>query len=65
MAKMGCAMRFIIPAIARNQAAKNAAVHRDRTPETEAMQIPSQVKLKVTSKDTGIAGRPKSAGNRV
>ncbi len=48
MAKSGCAMPLNIPAIARNQAAKKAAARADRSPGTEATQIPSQVRLKTT-----------------
>ena len=64
MARSGCAMPFNIPAIARNQAAKNAAGRADRNPGTEANQNPRQVTLKTTKKESGMPGRPNKAGNR-
>jgi len=57
-------MALNIPAIARNQAAKNAAARDDRMPGTEMIQIASQARLKVTKKDIGMAGRPSRAPRR-
>ena len=57
-------MPLTIPAMARNQAAKNAAVRADRSPGTEATQIPSHVRLKTTKTESGMPGRPSKAPNR-
>ncbi len=64
IAKSGCAMPLTIPAIARNQAAKNAAARADRSPGTEATQIPSHVRLKTTKTESGMPGRPSRTPNR-
>lgn len=64
IAKSGCAMPLIIPAIARNQAAKNATARADRSPQTEATQIPIYARLKKTNKENGMPGRPSKAPKR-
>ena len=59
----GWARPLSTPAMARNQAANRAGDRAARRPKTDADQIASQTTLKVTKAVSGMAGRPKSAGN--
>ncbi|MDH3546678.1 MAG: hypothetical protein OEN22_06240 [Gammaproteobacteria bacterium] len=53
-----------IPAIARNQAAKNAGLLADRSDGIDAIQIAIHTQLKTTKNDNGMGSNPNKAGKR-
>lgn len=63
-ARMGCAIRFKLPAIAKNHIGDRATRYPLCSPIAARIQTQRHIRLKTTKKFSGHAGRPSSAGKR-